>query len=208
MFQKLLLSSILAFSAASFVSAQDVETTSEMVQNSEAENFATLKAKADKGDANAQVQIGRRYRFGEGIEKDPVKAREYFRLAAEQGDAWGQVNLGLTYEYGDGVDQNFEQAVKWYKKAADQDYASGQFNLGDMYENGKGVPIRHSKAMDLYEKAAEQGCMNMGKVCLSIWKRQCPFIENLRNKASRKGKRDWDLCMNSVKAWSSIMPKL
>jgi len=84
----------------------------------------------------AQVKLGRLYRFGNGVEEDHQKALKYFRAAAAQDDALGQANLGVMHEYGLGVEQSHEAAVKWYRAAADQGNATGQYYLGDMYEFG------------------------------------------------------------------------
>lgn len=42
---------------------------------------------ADKGDSYGQFRMGERYRDGDGVAKDPAKAREYFAQAAAQGDS-------------------------------------------------------------------------------------------------------------------------
>ncbi len=122
-----------------------------------AETFEELKAKADKGDANAQFEIGRRYDSGEGVTKDMHKAVIWFRKAAEQGNAIAQNDLGMAYEYGDGIDKNHEMAFLWTKKSADQGYATAMNNLAFMYKNGTGVPKNPKKAFELWHKAAELG---------------------------------------------------
>ena len=41
---------------------------------------------ASRGDAYGQLRMGERYRDGDGVEKDLVKARDYFQKAAAQGN--------------------------------------------------------------------------------------------------------------------------
>src|SRR5882672_7128534 len=92
-----------------------------------------VKAKAEAGDAESQVELGRRYDKGEGVVKDQVEAVKWYRKAAEQNYAKAQYNLGVCYERGygcrDGVAEDDAEAVKWYRKAAEQNYAAAQYNL-------------------------------------------------------------------------------
>ena len=57
-----------------------------------------VKAKAEAGDAESQVELGRRYDDGEGVAKDQVEAAKWFRKAAEQNYAQAQYNLGVCYD--------------------------------------------------------------------------------------------------------------
>jgi hypothetical protein len=87
---------------------------------SETENYAALKQKADQGDAGAQLNLGLCYDNGRGVERDPVKAAEWYRKAADQGNADAQVNLGVCCAKGDGVERDLAKAAAWFRKAADQ----------------------------------------------------------------------------------------
>jgi TPR repeat protein len=49
-----------------------------------------VKAKAEAGDAESQVELGLRYDKGEGVVKDQVEAVKWFRKAAEQNYAKAQ----------------------------------------------------------------------------------------------------------------------
>ena len=59
-----------------------------------------VKAKAEAGDAESEVELGRRYDKGEGVVKDHAEAAKWFRKAAEQNYAMAQYNLGVCYERG------------------------------------------------------------------------------------------------------------
>jgi TPR repeat protein len=55
-------------------------------QQSEADRkllLAELRAKAEKGDAMAQCDLGIRYDKGEGVTKDAAEAVKWFRKAAD-----------------------------------------------------------------------------------------------------------------------------
>jgi TPR repeat protein len=103
------------------------------------ENFESLKALAEKGNAEAQFSLGQMYWIGEGVESDNEKAEKLIRKAAEQGLAIAQTNLGLMYSMGSGLPQEDKEVVKWYRKAAEQGEAIAQMNLGMKYEKGEGV---------------------------------------------------------------------
>ena len=62
-----------------------------------------VKAKAEAGDAESQVELGLRYDKGEGVAKDHAEAVKWYRKAAEQNYAEAQYNLGVCYYKGEGV---------------------------------------------------------------------------------------------------------
>ena len=112
---------------------------------------------AQKGNPDAQCDLGICYYFGFGIEQNYSEAVHWYRKAAEQGNASAQFSLGNCYAFGNGVGQNGAEAVRWFRKAAEQGKASAQFNLGLCYFNGNGVEQNYSEAVRWYRKAAEQG---------------------------------------------------
>src|SRR5262249_30251840 len=99
-----------------------------------------VKAKAEAGDAESQVELGRRYYHGEGVSKDEDEMLKWYRKAAEQNFARAQTNVGVAYEDGIGVAKDQEEAVKWYRKAAEQNDADAetQNSLGSRFYYGDG----------------------------------------------------------------------
>ena len=65
-----------------------------------------LKILAEKGDAEAQLNLGYCYDMGKGVAEDKAEAVKWYRKAADQGDTQAQYNLGVCYCNGDGVTQN------------------------------------------------------------------------------------------------------
>ncbi len=53
--------------------------------------FDATQLKAEQGDAQAQFNLGVRYRLGEGVLKDAKEAARWVRKAAEQGHATGAI---------------------------------------------------------------------------------------------------------------------
>lgn len=123
----------------------------------EAKIIQGYKAKAEKGDPEAQVILGVCYSIGNGVEKDFVQAVFWYRKAAQQGDAGGQILLGDSYYNGIGIEKDFVQAVYWYQKAAVQEDAEAQRKLGLCHDGGLGVTKNEVEGVKWYRKAAEQG---------------------------------------------------
>ncbi len=124
---------------------------------SERRRFDDLKARADKGDAQAQLDLGMLYWSGVWVTKDLKKAAKWHRKAAEQGLSKAQYQLGLDYASGDGVEMDKVEAVAWFRRAAEQDLMEAQFTLGLCYANGRGVDTSPSEAVKWYRKSAARG---------------------------------------------------
>src|SRR6266436_3945113 len=127
-----------------------------------------VKAKAEAGDAESEVEFGLRYEQGKGVAKDQVEAVKWFLKAAEENYAKAQYNLGVCYAHGEGVAKDEAQrlfggaedqveAVKWYRKAAEQNFAQAQYNLGICYVKGEGVAEDLVEAYKWVLLAARQG---------------------------------------------------
>ena len=81
---------------------------------------ATLLAKANAGEADAQYRLGNMYNFGDGVRRDYAQALVWYRKGAEQGDAKSEFQLGGLYHFGHGVPQDDAQGFAWTMKAAEQ----------------------------------------------------------------------------------------
>jgi len=112
---------------------------------------------ADKGEVEAQYNLGGMYDKGQGVTRDYAIAVSWFRKAADQGFAAAQLSLGIMYENGLGVPQDFTTAVSWYRRAAGQGNTAAQLNLGVMYDNGWGVTQNHVIAHMWFGLAAAMG---------------------------------------------------
>jgi TPR repeat protein len=121
--------------------------------NADSKLFEETKAKAEKGDADAQATLGLDYFSGlHGIPQDYTKAANWFRKAAEQGNAVAEFYLGFLYQLGSGVPKNMSEGLKWNRKAAEQGFAMAQWTLGGRYE----FETNFVEAAKWYRKAAEQ----------------------------------------------------
>ena len=84
---------------------------------------------AERGDPEAQYNLGVVIAKGEGIEKDVKAAFSWFCKAANQGVLKAQARLGLMYASGEGVALDAIEAHKWFFLAAMGGDAASQSNL-------------------------------------------------------------------------------
>lgn len=126
-------------------------------KDTDADLVAQYRVGAERGDAQAQANLGTMYTQGRGVAKDDVEAVRWYTKAAEAGNATGQAGLGFMYLNGKGVARDDVQAMRWSAKAAEAGDATAQSNLGFMYEKGRGVAQDFQQAVRWHTKAAEAG---------------------------------------------------
>ena len=163
-------------------------------QQSEADRklLADIRAKAEKGDAQSQLELGSTFYFGTlGMAKNEVEAVKWLRKAAEQNHSLAQSNLAICYENGLGVAKDAVEAAKWYHKAAEQNLpqkneadgklladirakaekgdAQSQYELARAFGGGSlGVAKDEAEGVKWCRKAAEQN--HAGAQCiLGVW---------------------------------------
>jgi hypothetical protein len=119
----------------------------------------SLLAKANAGDAAAQVLLGESYESGKGVERDLKQAAEWYKKAAEKGDLAAELHLAALYrDGGKGLPRDMAEAAAWYRKAAEQGDAGAQATLGTLYSIGQGVAQNYIEAYYwLYLAAAAKG---------------------------------------------------
>jgi hypothetical protein len=85
-------------------------------------DFPSLKALAEKGDAEAQFMLGATYYFGRGVNVDFKLAVDWYKKSAKQGHPKAQFNLGSAYWYGKGVPKDPVQTYMWWTLSAGNGY--------------------------------------------------------------------------------------
>jgi len=93
--------------------ASTVSRPSAIDHDAQANSLGGLRKLADRGDADAQWQMGARYHNGEGVPRDDAQAMQWFLRAAEQGHVIAQATLGAYYWAGRGVPQDLSKAYFW-----------------------------------------------------------------------------------------------
>lgn len=109
---------------------------------------------ADRGDAVAQVALGKMYADGRGMSQNFPVAQRWFRMAATKGNPDAEYDLGLMYANGDGVGQDYAEAARWYRLAADQGQSDAQNSLGMRYKRGQGVSQDYVEAYKWFDLSA------------------------------------------------------
>ena len=107
-----------------------------------------LLARANGGDAAAQVQVGEHYAQAAATEHNRDRSAEeyqqasaWYRKAADQKSMDGELHLAALYrDGGNGFPRDMEQSAAWYLKAAEQGDVGAQGTLGVLYSMGQGVP--------------------------------------------------------------------
>jgi len=123
-----------------------------------------LKKLAEKGDSQAELTLGMRYRDGSGIPRDYNEALKWYRRCADKGNAAGMDNVGFMYLKGWGVPVDFNIAAAYFKAAAQKNEAQALYNLGNCYFSGQGVEQDYNLAIDTWRRAAKKENRN------AIWR--------------------------------------
>jgi TPR repeat protein len=115
-----------------------------------------LRLWADRGDSDAQFELGLRLLTGEGVTKDLEQGRKWVLSAAEAEHLRAQYVMGSVYEDGLGVPRDEGKAVQWYRRSAQHGFAPAQFAVAVAYDTGRGVAKDEAKALEWLQRAADQ----------------------------------------------------
>ncbi len=151
---KYLVAAALIGAAASPLSAQSVKGGIEAWQRGEyAAAVEAWRPLAEKGDADAEFNLGQAYRLGRGVPTNIAAATTWFQRAAAQGHVDAQTTLGLL------LFQNGDQAggLKWLKAAAEKGEPRALLVYGTALVNGDGVRKDPTLGYAYVSRAAAQG---------------------------------------------------
>lgn len=151
---KYLLGAALLIATAAPLSAQSVRAGIEAWQQADYAGAVSIwRPLAEKGDADAQFNLGQAYRLGRGVPTNLAAAKTWFERAAGQGHVDAQTTLGLL------LFQNGEQAegLKWLKKAAEQGEPRALLVYGTALVNGDTVTQDRMLGYAYVSRAAAQG---------------------------------------------------
>jgi uncharacterized protein len=151
---KYLVAAVLAALMSAPVSAQSVKAGIDAWQRADyGAAVAIWRPLAEKGDADAQFNLGQAYRLGRGAPINLALAKSWFERAAANGHLDAQTTLGLL------LFQNGDQAggLKWLKRAAEQGEPRAQLVYGTALYNGDGVTQDRMLGYGYVSRAADQG---------------------------------------------------
>ncbi len=119
MFMQLVVASFCLFSMPEVSRADDFEAGRAAANRGEfATAYSLWQPLAERGDARAQLALGKMFARGDGVAKDFQIARRYFGSAAAQNNPAAQLNLGKMLYYGDGGPRDYSEAYTWFEQAA------------------------------------------------------------------------------------------
>lgn len=113
-----------------------------------------LLAKANAGDATAQIAVGAIYEKGDGNKPDYAQAVAWYRRAADLNSSEAEFRLAAFYRDGRGVSRDMAEAASWYRKAGELGHVKAQAALAILYSMGQGVPHNDVEAYYWYALAA------------------------------------------------------
>ena len=108
---------------------------------------------AEKGNPDAEFDLGQAYRLGRGVPVDLARAQAWLQKAASAGHLDAETTLGLLlFDSGDRA-----AAMRWLKKAAEHGEPRAMQLYGTALFNGDGVPKDPIMAYAYVSRAAAQG---------------------------------------------------
>lgn len=116
--------------------------------------FELILPLAQKGDREAQANLGLLYAKGSGVEQDFAKAHWWFNEAAEKGSVKALNNLAVFYFQGLGVAKNIPHSAKLFEYSASSGSQDAMVVLAQIYKTELKQP---KNAFKWFKKAAEVG---------------------------------------------------
>ena len=118
--------------------------------------FREWKAAADKGQPEAQYDLGLLYAKGLGVQRDLQVAQQWYEAAAAQGNAQAEYSLGQMYAQGWGIPADQASTLRWMEMANGSN-GDNQEDPGWLAIEGYGTATDFTKAAYWYRLAADQG---------------------------------------------------
>lgn len=139
--------------------------------NVESSDIKAIKSLAERGDSEAQFQLGLIYATGEKVKKDYEKAFKWYLRAAENNHTEAQARVGWMYfalEYRGAVPQDYFESMKWMLKAANNGHEISRHNIVRMLNLPSSEQINALQDIGTGEGAKK--LIKTGKRCWQILK--------------------------------------
>jgi predicted aspartyl protease len=118
---------------------------------------ARFRTQAERGNAEAQYNLGLLYFKGLGVPRDVNEAARLYRLSSDQGFTKAQMGLAMLYDAGLGVPRDYTEGSRLLGLAAAKGDARAQYLLSLRYGMGQGVARNDAEALRLLKLSADQG---------------------------------------------------
>lgn len=116
--------------------------------------FRFQKKLAERGNPQAQYNLARMYEYGNGVDKDLVKALAWYRLAAAQNYTPAANHLTFLDIRNHGFKPKHQAWIRQLKKESDQGEGESILLLGRLYALGLGVDKDLHQSIRLLRKAS------------------------------------------------------
>ncbi len=117
--------------------------------------YQEWKAAAEKGNAEAQFDLGLLYAQGLGVRRDLTEAAKWYQKSADQGNGEAQFALGQMYSRGWGTPRDAADAVRWLQMANSVESDGPPTDWTPI--EGYGMAKDPQKAVYWYQQAAGKG---------------------------------------------------
>ena len=151
---KYLVAAVMAALMSAPLSAQSVKAGIDAWQKADYSTAVAIwRPLAERGDADAQFNLGQAYRLGRGVPISLGQAKTWFERAAASGHLDAETTLGLL------LFQNGDQAegLKWLRRAAEADEPRALLVYGTALYNGDGVTQDRLLGYAYVSRAAASG---------------------------------------------------
>ncbi|KAL7534237.1 hypothetical protein ACHAXR_008189 [Thalassiosira sp. AJA248-18] len=130
---------------------------SDTSDTSESALVKKVRARANRGDANAMFNLGGYYDSGRGLVQDQALARVWIKRAAEKGESRAAHNLACSHRDGEGGPVDKALAAKYFRMAADKGHVQATTCLGIALMSGDGVERDMVESKKWLTKGARAG---------------------------------------------------
>ncbi|NCN84716.1 MAG: hypothetical protein GW808_01940 [Sphingomonadales bacterium] len=141
---------------------------------------------ADKGDADAQFNLGQAYKLGRGVPQDLALAEKWYKKAADQGHLQASDNYGLVLFQAN----RRAEALPYLQASSQRGEPRAQYVLGTGHFNGDFVEKDWVKAYALMTRASAQQ-LPQATANLAQMDRYIP-VEDRRRAVELAGKMEQD----------------
>lgn len=141
-----------------------LKTTGNGVKQDWKKAVKMLQSSSDKGNPDAQWELGLLYEYGNHVDKDEAKAFELYSRSADSGNPMGLYLVAHCYQHGIAVTEDHAKSDELYAKslseltelAPQEDIYVLNF-IGSAYFWGDGTKVDRKKAFEYYLISAGKG---------------------------------------------------
>lgn len=101
--------------------------------------------------------LGRAYKFGLGVDRDPIKSKAYYISACKAGNGNAMSGLALIYMAYPGQ-ENLDSAFFWFNEAVSYGQPDAYYHISQVEiqrDTKKGLPIDTAKVIDYWQKGVK-----------------------------------------------------